>query len=55
MIRFLPDTWRDWVLRPLAMAAPDSWVYTEVSAPDFRFAAATLFAALLLATWWHRH
>lgn len=54
MIRFLPDTWRDWVLRPLAMAAPDSWVYTEVSAPDFRFAAATLLAALLFATWWHR-
>ncbi len=37
MIRFLPDTWRDALLRPLAMAAPDAGVYIEIMAPDFRF------------------
>lgn len=44
MIRFLPDTWRDALLRPIAMAAPDAGVYVEVMAPDFRF----LFVILLL-------
>lgn len=46
MIRFLPDTWRDALLRPIAMASPDGGVYVEIIAPDFRF----LFVlALLLA------
>lgn len=48
MIRFLPDTMRDAVLRPLAMAAPDGGVYTEIIAPDFRFALAVLLAVLVL-------
>jgi hypothetical protein len=47
MIRFTPDTWRDAVLRPIAMAAPDSGVYIEIMAPDFRFAA----IVLLLVVW----
>jgi hypothetical protein len=38
MIRFLADTWRDAILRPVAMAAPNSSVYIEIAAPDFRFA-----------------
>ena len=46
MIRFLPDTWRDTFLRPIAMAAPDAGVYIEIMAPDFRFAIAM---ALLVA------
>ena len=37
MIRFLADTWRDALLRPVAMAAPNSSVYIEIAAPDFRF------------------
>lgn len=45
MIRFVPDTWRDAVLRPLAMTAPDGGVYIEIMAPDFRF----MFALALLA------
>ena len=45
MIRFLPDTWRETLLRPIAMAAPDAGVYIEIMAPDFRFAFAL---ALLL-------
>jgi hypothetical protein len=45
MIRFVPDTWRDALLRPLAMAAPDGGVYIETMAPDFRF----LFVLSLLA------
>jgi flagellar biosynthesis protein FliQ len=40
MIRLMADTWREAVLRPLAMAAPNAWVYTEIMAPDFRFALA---------------
>lgn len=40
MIRLMADTWREAVLRPLAMAAPNGWVYTEIVAPDFRFVLA---------------
>lgn len=47
MIRFLPDTWRDAVFRPLAMASPDGGVYVEIIAPDFRF----LFALALGLGW----
>ncbi len=46
MIRFLPDTWRDALLRPIAMAAPDGHVYVEIMAPDLRF----VFILLLIAT-----
>jgi hypothetical protein len=46
MIRFVPDTWRDALLRPLAMTAPDAGVYIETMAPDFRF----MFALALVAT-----
>lgn len=38
MIRFQPDTWRDALWRPIAMAAPDAGTYVEVIAPDLRFA-----------------
>lgn len=50
MIRFQPDTWRDAIWRPVAMAAPDAGVYVEIMAPDLRFAvlaALTLVAAFL--------
>lgn len=47
MIRFMPDTWADALWRPFAMGAPDSWVYTEISAPDLRFA---LLIGVLLGT-----
>lgn len=46
MIRFIPDTLRDWVMRPVAMAAPDAFVYVELHAPDFRF---VLVLLLMLA------
>lgn len=48
MIRFLADTWRDALLRPVAMAAPNSSVYIEIAAPDFRFALALGLAVLAL-------
>ncbi len=48
MIRFLADTWRDAILRPVAMAAPNSSVYIEIAAPDFRFAIALVLAVLIL-------
>lgn len=47
MIRFMPDTWRDAIFRPIAMAAPDAGVYVEIMAPDFRFA----IIVLLLLIW----
>lgn len=47
MIRFLPDTWRDAVMRPLAMASPDGGVYIEFIAPDFRF----VFILMLAFAW----
>ncbi|WP_374667336.1 hypothetical protein [Ramlibacter sp.] len=47
MIRFIPDTWRDALLRPIAMAAPDGGVYVETIAPDFRF----VFILALAAAW----
>jgi hypothetical protein len=50
MIRFLPDTWRDAVMRPFAMAAPDAGVYVELSAPDLRFAAIVLIGLIVVAT-----
>jgi hypothetical protein len=51
MIRFLPDTFRDAIWRPLAMASPEGGVYVEIIAPDFRFAFALVLALgwLLLA------
>jgi len=48
MIRFVPDTWRDAWLRPLAMTAPDAGVYIETMAPDFRFMFALALAATVL-------
>lgn len=48
MIRFLPDTWREIFLRPIAMAAPDAGVYIEIMAPDFRFAFALILVVALL-------
>lgn len=47
MIRFMPDTWRDAIWRPISMAAPEQNVYAEIAAPDFRF----LFVTVLLAIW----
>ena len=47
MIRFLPDTFRDAIWRPLAMASPDGGVYVEIIAPDFRFALLVVLAFAL--------
>lgn len=46
-VRFLPDTWLDVLMRPVAMAAPDANVYVEPMAPDFRFVFALVLLALL--------
>lgn len=48
MNRFIPDTWWEALLRPLAMAAPNGHVYVEIMAPDLRFLAAVLLSVLLL-------
>ena len=48
MIRLMADTWQEAVLRPLSMAAPNGWIYTEIIAPDFRFLIALLLAAVAI-------
>lgn len=48
MTRFEPDTLRDALLRPLAMAAPNGGVYVEFLAPDFRFLFVLALLVLLL-------
>jgi hypothetical protein len=50
MIRFLPDTWLDVLMRPLDMISPDANIYVEVAAPDLRLAAALLLAVVVLAS-----
>lgn len=50
-MRFLPDTWIDALLRPVAMAAPDANVYVEIMAPDFRFVFVLALLALLALFW----
>lgn len=37
MIRFSPDGLGEAILRPVVMALPQGWVYTEITAPDLRF------------------
>jgi hypothetical protein len=49
MIRFLPDSWWDVVMRPLDMISPEANMYVEVAAPDLRLAAAFVLGIALLA------
>ncbi|MGE5450422.1 MAG: hypothetical protein ACM3VZ_01090 [Acidobacteriota bacterium] len=37
MIRFAPDSLLEGLLRPIVMALPQPWVYSELTAPDFRY------------------
>lgn len=48
MIRFLADTWGEALLRPVAMAAPNSSTYIEIIAPDFRYVLALILGVLVL-------
>jgi len=52
MNRFEPDTWLAVLLRPVAMAAPDSHVYVEMMAPDFRWVFVLLLLMLLGVLRW---
>ncbi len=54
ILRFSPDTWRDALFRPLAMAAPDAFVYIELHAPDFRFALVLLLMVVLAVLAWKK-
>jgi hypothetical protein len=36
MSRFAPETFADFLLAPLNMLAPESWIYVEVASPDWR-------------------
>ena len=44
--RFLPRSLQDIVTLPLRMVSVESWIYTEVSAPDLRFMALIVFVAI---------
>lgn len=48
MNRFEPDTWLAALLRPVAMALPDSYVYVEMMAPDLRWVFVLLLLVLLV-------
>jgi hypothetical protein len=50
-MRFVPDTLKDALWRPIAMGSPDGGVYVEIMAPDLRFACLVLLtvAAVLFA------
>lgn len=49
MLRFIPDTWAEGLLRPFLLADSAAGLYSEIHAPDLRFAAmALLLAAALL-------
>lgn len=50
MIRFSPDSFLEGVLRPFLMALPQGWVYTEIVAPDFRFALSLVVLVVSFAT-----
>lgn len=50
MMRFAPDGVVDAVSRPFSMALPQAWVYTEIIAPDMRFAISVV---LLLGVAWY--
>lgn len=52
MLRFVPDSWQDGLLRPLLLADPVAGLYTEIHAPDWRFAILALL--LLIAALAHR-
>lgn len=51
MIRFQPDTLERALSRFFDMAAPDANVYLEIPAPDIRFAAILVLAAVALPLW----
>lgn len=50
MIRFLPDSWVDALMRPIDMISPEGNIYVEVPAPDVRLAAAILLGVAVLVT-----
>lgn len=55
MLRFVPDSVVEGLLRPLLLLDPVAGLYLETHAPDARFAALVIFgAAVVLARWRRR-
>ena len=46
MVRFQPDSWLEWLLRPFVMMDPKVGIYFEEAAPDLRFALVIGFLVL---------
>lgn len=47
-MRFEPNGLLEAILRPLFMALPQGWIYTEILAPDVRFLAAIVLSLLCI-------
>lgn len=55
MLRFIPDSFTDGLLRPLLLGDPVVGLYLETLAPDWRFALLLTFLAIAAAGWaWRR-
>ena len=50
MLRFLPDSWIEGLLRPFVMIDPQAGIYLEETAPDWRFAIFIVFMAVAWCT-----
>jgi hypothetical protein len=55
MLRFLPDGWLEFLLRPFILMDPSAGIYFEEAAPDLRFAAFVAFLVIALLSRRGRH
>ncbi len=55
MLRFAPDGWLEFLLRPFILMDPSVGIYFEVAAPDLRFAAFIVFLAIGLSRGTSKH
>jgi hypothetical protein len=51
MLRFVPDSWSDGLLRPFLLPDPVAGLYTEIQAPDWRFLVLALALVAGLLHW----
>jgi hypothetical protein len=50
MLRFLPDSWLEALLRPFLLADPSAGIYYEAAAPDWRFFALAVLLVIGVAS-----
>lgn len=54
VLRFSPDGWLEWLLRPFVLIEPSGGIYFEAPAPDWRFAFLMVFLAAAAFSQWRR-